>query len=155
MARMIIPEIAGEPVCTPSLSACEMRRKPNRKSGAAARGYHDRAWGQQMIAVGLMPSHTGRPGGRRTGYRMSHYVIERGPFDLACRELLIAGERINWRDAQARFSLSPGLSGASAEPAPARNTRTRFICPLCDVKAWSRASTRLACSDCNSPLLVR
>lgn len=135
-----------------------LNRKRQRRD---APGYHSAVWGSQMQAVGLMPSHTGKPGGRRTGYSMSHYVIKGGPFDLACRELLISGERINWRGVWPGLTTRPAgpEAPASREPgtalAPARNTRTRFICPVCDVKAWSRASARLACTDCDTPLLAR
>lgn len=44
---------------------------------------HDRQWAAKMESLGLMPSQTGRPGGKRTGHRMSHYVIEGGPFERA------------------------------------------------------------------------
>jgi predicted SprT family Zn-dependent metalloprotease len=37
--------------------------------------YHNRQWAKKMIEVGLMPSSSGRPGGAKTGDRMSHYVI--------------------------------------------------------------------------------
>src|SRR5271166_2603727 len=43
-------------------------------------GYHDRQWAELMKRIGLQPSHTGAPGGRETGYKMSDYVIEGGPF---------------------------------------------------------------------------
>jgi predicted SprT family Zn-dependent metalloprotease len=46
--------------------------KPSRRT------YHNAEWAQKMEDVGLMPSHTGEPGGRRTGQKMSHYVIEGG-----------------------------------------------------------------------------
>src|SRR5690606_24429339 len=58
----------------------------NRKGKKGAPGYHDRVWADKMEAVGLMPSDTDQPGGKRTGFRVGHYVIEGGPFDLACRE---------------------------------------------------------------------
>ena len=62
------------------------------------RGYHNLAWGDMMIDIGLYPSNTGKPGGKRTGEQMTHYVIEGGPFIVACRELLARGHRITWLD---------------------------------------------------------
>ncbi len=41
-----------------------------------------------MERVGLMPSDTGEPGGRKVGQSMTHYIIAGGPFDMACDELL-------------------------------------------------------------------
>jgi hypothetical protein len=52
--------------------------------GAPARGTcHDRQWSAKLESIGLMPSRTGRPGGKPTGHRLSHYVIEGGPFEKA------------------------------------------------------------------------
>jgi hypothetical protein len=38
-------------------------------------GYHDRVWGAKMEEVGLMPSNTGLPGGKKNGQQMTHYII--------------------------------------------------------------------------------
>jgi hypothetical protein len=42
------------------------RGKPGR------RGYHNKEWAAKMQAIGLTPSHTGKPGGKRTGQSVSH-----------------------------------------------------------------------------------
>ena len=47
------------------------------------RGYHNAEWADQMETLGLMPSATGHPGGKRTGSRMSYYIIPDGPFTRA------------------------------------------------------------------------
>lgn len=39
-----------------------------------ADGYHCKKWAAQMEALGLIPSHNGKAGGRKTGYRMTHYI---------------------------------------------------------------------------------
>jgi len=44
------------------------------------RTYHNKEWAHKMIAVGLMPSTTGKPGGDITGQGMSDYPIEDGVF---------------------------------------------------------------------------
>ncbi|MEX0957580.1 MAG: SprT-like domain-containing protein [Rhizobiaceae bacterium] len=127
----------------------------NRKGGLGAPGYHDSKWADRMEQIGLMPSVTGQPGGKRTGYRVSDYVIEGGPFDIVCRELLIAGKSITWRDSRGvdlRLNPNDPTSGAGANTSTAKNTRTRFVCGCCDVKAYARASARLACVDCDQPL---
>lgn len=61
-------------------------------------GYHNIEWAEKMESIGLMPSHTGLPGGRRTGEQMTHYIIEGGPFDVACDELLANGFELSWLD---------------------------------------------------------
>lgn len=62
------------------------------------RAYHDKIWAEKMQSVGLIPSHTGRPGGRKVGQSMSHYVLLGGPFDQACAELLEKGPLVTWFD---------------------------------------------------------
>ena len=48
-------------------------------------GFHNAEWGRMMRRVGLEPSHTGRPGGRATGVRMTHFIVPGGPFERAAR----------------------------------------------------------------------
>lgn len=62
------------------------------------RGYHSAGWADKMELIGLMPSTTGKPGGKRTGERVEHFIITEGPFDLACRELIDTGFNITWLD---------------------------------------------------------
>lgn len=61
-------------------------------------GYHDRVWGNKMELVGLMPSNTGQPGGRKTGQQMTHYIIRGGRFQTAVYYLLKNGFSISWYD---------------------------------------------------------
>lgn len=48
---------------------------------------HDARWASKMVEVGLMPSQTGRPGGRQAGHRMSHYILPDGRFERAFRAM--------------------------------------------------------------------
>ena len=59
--------------------------KPPRKS------YHDRQWASKMVGIGLQPSSTGEPGGKETGVKVSHYVIEGGPYVQAFTRLKASG----------------------------------------------------------------
>jgi hypothetical protein len=67
------------------------------------KSYHDKAWGTMMKEVGLYPSSTGAPGGRETGWRVSHFVVPGGPFERAVAELMDAG-----------FKISPALRSVAA-----------------------------------------
>lgn len=123
------------------------------KGGKGAGGYHDSVWADKMEAIGLMPSNTGEPGGKRLGFQMTHYIIEGGAFDRACREFLADGHFIDWRFGLIRRPPSLIVTGGAEEPAKAsRNTRTKFVCPVCDLRAWARSSARLSCIDCDKPL---
>ena len=53
--------------------------------------HHNREWAEKMKEIGLMPSTTGAPGGEESGSRVSHYIIEGGPFAKACQALLDEG----------------------------------------------------------------
>lgn len=62
------------------------------------RGYHSSGWADQMEKIGLMPSSTGKPGGKRTGEKVSHYIVPDGPFFVASSELMSTGFNITWLD---------------------------------------------------------
>lgn len=127
----------------------------NRKGGKGQRGYHDTIWADKMEALGLVPSNTGEPGGRRLGFQMSHYIIEGGRFERACRDFLCDGNFVDWHDGRFKRPNNPIVTGVAEAPATSKGTRTRFVCACCDVKAYARASARLACLDCEEPLIAR
>ena len=60
--------------------------------------YHNEQWAAKMESIGLMPSSTGRPGGKRTGDLMANFAIEAGAFLGACAALLTSDFRISWYD---------------------------------------------------------
>ena len=62
------------------------------------RGYHNHEWASKMVAIGLMPTDTGEPGGRRVGERVTHMIISGGRFDAACALLLTKDFRLSWYD---------------------------------------------------------
>lgn len=61
-------------------------------------GYHCKIWADKMESVGLMPSTTGKPGGKRTGQAVTHYIIPDGPFQQAVFELVKSGFALSWYD---------------------------------------------------------
>ncbi len=72
------------------------------KSGR--RGYHNKEWGAKMESIGLMPSATGKPGGARTGERMSDYAIVDGLFYKSSVNLISSGFALPWLDRRPRPS---------------------------------------------------
>jgi hypothetical protein len=95
--------------------------------------HHDKEWATKMEAIGLMPSSTGAPGGKRTGRRVSHYIIEGGMFDLADKKFKGV---IAWR-------------GAPQVVVKKGSKRTKYTCPGCDTNAYGKADLYLVCGDCN------
>lgn len=128
-------------------SAHEKRRKVNR-------AYHDREWAAKMEEIGLMPSDTAEPGGRKTGRRVSHYIVRGGRFQLACHELLASGYSFTW------LQNDPPVSGAKGNIIRGRKktdpSKVRFTCPACGQNAWAKQTVKLAClvPACNSAQMV-
>lgn len=106
-------------------------------------GYHNKEWGKMMDAVGLTPSNTGEPGGKRTGQQMTHYIEPNGPFEIACAELLEDGFTIPW--------LSVDTTPEPKESKP--STRTKFTCVGCKSNAWGKPELHIHCADCNVPMI--
>jgi SprT-like family len=107
------------------------------------RAYHDREWAAKMKEVGLQPSSTGMIGGKEVGQHMSHYIIPSGAFDQAYEQLANSGWKLNLESA----------SDDSGSNVPKKPTRTKFTCANCGLIALSKHTARLACLDCNQPML--
>lgn len=61
-------------------------------------GYHNSEWASKMESIGLMPSSTGQPGGKKTGYKVSDYPIENSAFSRACIQFARQGFKIPFFD---------------------------------------------------------
>lgn len=62
------------------------------------RGYHNQEWAEMMEAIDLIPSDTGRPGGKRTGEKVMDYVVIGGRFYNSALGLLESGFILPWLD---------------------------------------------------------
>lgn len=96
-------------------------------------GYHNGEWADKMTSIGLEPSSTGKPDGKRTGQKMSGYIIP-GPFETSAKGLLLTGFRLNWE--------SPDGKKKSSQ------SKSKFTCPDCRLNAWAKPTASLACFDC-------
>ncbi len=102
--------------------------------------YHNREWAARMYSIGLMPSATGRPGGKPTGETVSHYILEGRAFQVACRSFLTR-HRLVWESATAP------LQDACAEGT--KQTRCKFTCPNCRLNAWAKPDALICCYQCS------
>lgn len=66
-------------------------------------GYHNKEWADKMESLGLMPSDTGEPGGKRTGQKMGDYPIDGGAFHKSCIALANRGNTLPYID-RVRFN---------------------------------------------------
>jgi predicted SprT family Zn-dependent metalloprotease len=105
------------------------------------RGYHNREWSQKMKEVGLQPSSTGMVGGKETGQRMSHYIIEGGPFVVAYDSLAATGWKLNLQSAH-----RPGGGGR-------KESKVKFTCPSCRQNAWGKPELAILCKPCSRDML--
>jgi predicted SprT family Zn-dependent metalloprotease len=109
--------------------------------GKPSRGrYHNKEWAHKMAQLGLGPSDTGQPGGKRTGQRVSHYIIEGGPFSAAYRKLAATGFKLHWN--------------SRADQAKTKNSKTKFTCGTCGQNAWAKADAELVCGRCEQIMLA-
>lgn len=121
-----------------------------------------------MESIGLMPSSTGKPGGKKTGQKVADYCINGGPFEKAANELLRKDFGITWMDrfpvvkkisevpefihesiaaAQALDSSAPGLS----LPGENKSNRNKYQCTPCEINVWGKPGLNLICGDCEEP----
>jgi predicted SprT family Zn-dependent metalloprotease len=142
-------EIALNPACFPGRSdedilgtlVHEMVHHWQYAFGTPSRGrYHNHEWADKMDEVGLTPTNTGFPGGRRTGQRVMHLIVPGGPFAAACRKLLRGGTRLAWQSREPRASER------------ARNSKTKYTCPACGLNAWAKPEAHLVCGACAADL---
>jgi ssDNA-binding Zn-finger/Zn-ribbon topoisomerase 1 len=112
-------------------------------------GYHCREWADRMIAVGLQPSDTGLPGGRQTGYHMTHFIIDGGPFDILTRQMITSGFKLSWLEAEVPISdLTPVKAPRFPEDDDGSH-RWKFTCPKCGFNAWAKPNGLVDCGTCH------
>lgn len=109
---------------------------------AKAKSYHDKVWGRKMEEIGLMPSATGHPGGKKTGQRVTHYVIEGGAFEKHCKKFLS-----NKSIKLSSFQL-PNMSKDS------NKNKSTYLCPNCKAKIWGKPGLNIVCGDCKETMEV-
>lgn len=106
----------SSPMCVLSTLVHEMVHQWQHDFGKVGKSsVHNREWADKMLALGLCPSDTGLPGGRMTGRRMDHYLINGGSFHRACEELLAKEFSLDWID---RFPSAPPRGALVLYPHP-------------------------------------
>lgn len=135
------------------------------------RSYHNQEWADKMEEVGLTPSHTGQPGGKRTGEKMADYPAPGGKFLEVADALITKDFTLSWLD---RFPPQPPSSGGGmrspSQPRPAgspelapmalpegvemppeamhnRSNRVKVRCPECGSQAWGKPAIKLLCGE--------
>jgi len=100
--------------------------------------HHNREWAKKMKALGLHPSSTGQPGGKETGMRVSHYIVEKGPFAAANAELLASGFEL-----PVNTTMRFGFGMAPKAP----KYRVTVRCPECRMSALTKEGNKMLCGE--------
>lgn len=111
----------------------------NEKGTASRRAYHNKKWARKMEAIGLMPSNTGKPGGKKTGQHMTHYVIKGGLFDKAFNNIQQQG-LLNLKlpyKPESTVKMVKGLSGI----------KVKYVCG-CENRVWGKSELHIKCLVC-------
>jgi predicted SprT family Zn-dependent metalloprotease len=124
-----------------STLAHEMCHLEQHTFGSPSReGYHNKEFAALMKRIGLHPSSTGSPGGKETGQRIDHYIVDGGPFSAACAELVSTGFAIKFADIKKDREKTP--------------SKMKYSCVSCNICAWAKPNTYLICGDCQNPMIV-
>ena len=142
------------------------------------RTYHNMQWANKMIAIGLIPSSTGKPGGNITGQKMSDYPQKEGQFIQEC-VTLIQKKRFSmpWFDKLSKErALNPATLDAlegvddalvhqltasmdsvfelALEPVKpnTHKTKVKYTCLGCGMNLWGKALLSIQCNPCNLTL---
>lgn len=126
------------------------------------RTYHNKEWGNKMESIGLMPSNTGLEGGKKTGQKMHHYILDGGPFEQVTKRLLAEEFKISWADRFIEVSLAdPGeleeLKGKGIDgeeegnpKKPKKRTKDKYTCPECGACVWGKPDLSILCVPCQA-----
>lgn len=136
-------------------------------------GYHNKEWADKMESLGLMPSDTGKVGGKKVGQRMADYPIEDGLFLKICKDI-IENKTLSkiWIDKLSAIendnddedknllldaimeeienSLDQGtdLNVLSENKPRDKKTKIKYTCPDCKTNVWGKESLNIVCGDC-------
>ena len=133
-------------------------------------GYHNKEWGNKMQEVGLMPSNTGEPGGKRTGQQMADYPIAGGVFLEAFNQMpetlllpfkayseaartqeimaLIAAALAAGEDKIPLDGEMVPIAGIKVVQKPKKKSKIKYTCQQCQTNAWGKPGLKLYCGGC-------
>jgi len=114
-------------------------------------GYHNKEWAAKMERLGLMPSSTGQPGGKKVGQKMGDYVIAGGRFEAVARQLLTSGFRFNFQSVEG--AARAGGAGGEGEGEPKEKSKIKYSCP-CGQNAWGKPGLEILCGKCGAAFEV-
>lgn len=129
----------------------EMCHQWQRDFGNPSRsGYHNWEWAEKMESVGLIPSDTGEPGGKKVGQSVTHYIAPHGPFQKAFDQM---PKKISlpWRSGT--DTGDDEQKKAKKKKAKARN-KVKYTCPGCATNVWGKPGLLIVCGECDVEFIL-
>lgn len=142
-------------------------------------GYHNQEWAAQMESIGLIPSSTGLPDGKKIGQKMLDYPAENGAFKKSCLELVSKNFQFQWIDRRPAKSRNEELGKISRAAAPEeeilyldiaktisnfsylpppenakRKVKVKYHCSICKANVWGKMGLSIRCEECNNSLIA-
>jgi predicted SprT family Zn-dependent metalloprotease len=109
--------------------------KPSRSN------YHNKEWARKMEEVGLIPSSTGKEGGKKTGQSMTHYVDHNGRFIIAFNKL---------KEKEINYKPLPDFRNIKTKSAD--RSKIKYTCP-CENNVWGKPGLIITCNTCQKLFL--
>jgi hypothetical protein len=133
--------------------------------------YHNKEWAAKMEALGLIPSDTGKPGGKKTGQNVHHYINREGRFIRVFNRLnaeTLEAPRLKYLPAyphpepknrkrgETGWKTAPGgpqnetktgNEHNEEDAAGKYNSKTKYCCP-CGNNVWGKPTLNIICGAC-------
>ncbi|MFH0784669.1 MAG: SprT-like domain-containing protein [Pseudomonadota bacterium] len=99
----------------------------------SSKWYFNREWAEKMAAIGLLPSATGKPGGKTTGRGIQHSIEDGGQFEQAFRKM----------PATYLWPFQP--ASIEGEKRGGYSEKVAYRCIGCGAKTWGKGGMGLVC----------
>lgn len=113
-------------------------------------GYHNIEWANEMLRVGLIPTSTGKEGGKKTGFKMTHIIKKDGEFSKVCDEILNKGFDLRFAD---RFTYGKEeINEKETVEKIKSGIRYKYTCGCTNI--WGKKGLLIKCNKCNKDFIL-
>ena len=106
-------------------------------------------------ALGLIPSDTKLPNGKKTGQQMSHYIEKEGLFErkfqVMPKEYILPFTSIESTFEQIMKGRSNSQGDKEPLP-PKKKNKVKYTCPSCSMNVWGKPDLNINCGECDQRL---
>lgn len=109
--------------------------------------YHNKEFASIMERLGLICSDTGRLGGKKTGKRMTHYILDGGKFELLTA---FAPSKIRIPFKLNQNITIQGLKTLEEERLTEQKRKVKYECISCNSRVWGKPNLQISCVACDT-----